>query len=1057
MSGRCGSPWNIMFMLTACCNIEITKSQLIFDVPNVTIPNLAYAIGYGHQLTIECIIVSTPNYTDVYWQKLSNGTVSNISSTSPNIEGAMTSQPRLTFKRVTTEDTGQYICFAVNIIGSGQSEPTNLTVLGGEIIITASEGNLTILYGSEVTLDCSVKYDNTYDSVHVSWNKSRHGHVTTVEHTNDGNDRIKLSWYAMTIPMTSFVVANYVLTMKSLSFNDSGRYWCFAFNQFSNEAARSFYMKIIGGVPNVTLSNLAYAIAYGNYITLECTIVSTPYHNDVYWQHISNGTTRNITSPSPSVYGASVAVPSLTIRRVTTKDSGQYICFAVNNVGTGQSEPTTLTVLGDVPRVKIPNLAYNLDYGNDLTLECVIISTPYHFNVYWQKLSNGTITNITSDIPGVHGATMTQPSLTIFRVTLEASGQYTCFAVNIAGTGKSEPTTVTVIGDVPSVFAEPGPYRVKYGETAMLLCNITSVPKCIHVHWIRVDYYGFEMFFPSFNTEDGSKHCSPLLVIANVSYDHAGNYYCVADNDLGSSKSGPVTLLVYGGKIFIRDLKLPLINIEKDQYVVQYRSSLTIHCSVLPSSETPVLEIFWTSNINGVIYPIDGMATRISESSIESPSLTIFNMTSSDSGTYNIYARNKFGTAKSRPINVTVTGSVPIVHVRDTRYSRGYGETVTMVCNIDSDLAVTNVYWEKEFQGRKTVINHWTVGIKGVSLDVPSLTIMKTTTSDIATYRCVATNDIGTGYSKITRLDVIGELPTVSVTADLPTAKYGDKVHILCNVTAMPRQTEVYWVKQSDGSTKVINNETTGTDGITVANPSLILIHTTDSDSGIYRCFAVNEFGMGYSLTIELTVIGGLPEVSVPSITHLTGIGYTVTLSCSVKNPFPPISKVYWERLIHGSITRLESDSIGIHGITVENPSLIIPSAMESMTGEYTCFGVNSVGTGRSFPASLTVKAGVTPVTTDIHPKAFNDEEDYTDTIVNGIIAAVAALAGVGSLVIAFWAFKHSQKTGDARKSKKLRISTNQRINVQVLSCKNKKMNDTTNSKVKASMVSTRV
>lgn len=80
---------------------------------------------------------------------------------------------------------------------------------------------------------------------------------------------------------------------------------------------------------------------------LECTVVSTPNQTDVYWQHISNSTIRNITSSSPNVlYGATITEPTLTIRRVTTEDSGQYICVAVNIVGTGKSQPTILTVLG---------------------------------------------------------------------------------------------------------------------------------------------------------------------------------------------------------------------------------------------------------------------------------------------------------------------------------------------------------------------------------------------------------------------------------------------------------------------------------------------------------------------------------------------------------------------------------------------------------------------------------------------------------------------------------------------------------------------------------------
>lgn len=105
---------------------------------------------------------------------------------------------------------------------------------------------------------------------------------------------------------------------------------------------------------------------------------------------------------------------------------------------------------------------------------------------------------------------------------------------------------------------------------------------------------------------------------------------------------------------------------------------------------------------------------------------------------------------------------------------------------------------------------------------------------------------------------------------------------------------------------------------------------------------------------LRFYIIAGLPEVSVPSMMHLTGTGYTITITCSVKNTYPEVSNVYWQRYLHGSTTMIHSNSIGIKGVTVENPSLIIPYAMESMTGEYICFAENSVGTGSSLPAKLT-------------------------------------------------------------------------------------------------------
>ncbi|CAC5394045.1 HMCN [Mytilus coruscus] len=388
------------------------------------------------------------------------------------------------------------------------------------------------------------------------------------------------------------------------------------------------------------------------------------------------------------------------------------------------------------------------------------------------------------------------------------------------------------------------------------------------------------------------------------------------------------------------------VKVQPGPYSVQYSKDITLICEIF-SNYYQTCSGYWRRDQHDLEYTVCKNASC-------QLILTISDATFEDSGQYTCHVECWTWSGQSAVVNLTVYGGVPIVDVGDTIYSAEYGEKITLFCNMTSNPPVTKVYWEKVVNDTKNVLNNWTVGIQGASVDAPSLIIVHSTTADIGNYTCVATNGVGTGKSKATTLEVIGELPTVSVISSLTPVKYGERVNIFCFVNAYPIPTNVYWEKISNGITKVISNGTDGTDGITVENPSLILLHATDSDSGHYKCFAVNEFGLGYSSSVKLTVIGGLPEVSVPSLTHLTGTGYTITITCSVKNAFPDVSSVYWQRYLHGSTTIIRSTSIGIKGVTAENPSLIIPSAMESMTSEYTCFAENSVGTGSSLPAKLT-------------------------------------------------------------------------------------------------------
>lgn len=85
-------------------------------------------------------------------------------------------------------------------------------------------------------------------------------------------------------------------------------------------------------------------------------------------------------------------------------------------------------------------------YGQNITLECNVTSIPVNTNVYWQKIKDGTVTNITSFNHNVNGVTVIEPSLTILKAAMSDSGMYACHAENLIGTGQSNFTNLTVVG-----------------------------------------------------------------------------------------------------------------------------------------------------------------------------------------------------------------------------------------------------------------------------------------------------------------------------------------------------------------------------------------------------------------------------------------------------------------------------------------------------------------------------------------------------------------------------------------------------------------------------------
>lgn len=100
-----------------------------------------------------------------------------------------------------------------------------------------------------------------------------------------------------------------------------------------------------------------------------------------------------------------------------------------------------------------------------------------------------------------------------------------------------------------------------------------------------------------------------------------------------------------------------------------------------------------------------------------------------------------------------------------------------------------------------------------------------------------------------------------------------------------------------------------------------------------------------------------VPNVSIHESNYIVDYGKQVTINCTVTG-YPPATNVYWERTSYGFTTRLNPGLGGTSGMTVEEPSLTISFASMTDSGIYSCFATNSVGTGYSRTANITINGG---------------------------------------------------------------------------------------------------
>lgn len=102
------------------------------------------------------------------------------------------------------------------------------------------------------------------------------------------------------------------------------------------------------GVPEVYIGSVNYTVRYGQGVTLNCTVVSSPPHTEVFWEkkrQLNNGITI-IRQGESGTSGSTNNMPALTINATRTTDPGHYFCAAKNMVGIGLSQETVLNVIG---------------------------------------------------------------------------------------------------------------------------------------------------------------------------------------------------------------------------------------------------------------------------------------------------------------------------------------------------------------------------------------------------------------------------------------------------------------------------------------------------------------------------------------------------------------------------------------------------------------------------------------------------------------------------------------------------------------------------------------
>ncbi|CAG2214960.1 HMCN [Mytilus edulis] len=600
---------------------------LIQDIPNVLIED-GFIVDYGNTFTINCSIFATSQVSNVYWQKESNGMITTLEVGLAGTKGMTIDDPSLTINFASMTDSGMYTCSALNYVGIGKSKAANITVHGGIPMINTFKTNYTVVYGSSITMVCNV---TAFPKLkHVSWQRNNSGILTILNKGAVGTDGITTN--------------NPSLTIESTSFSDVGIYHCFASNIAGTKKSDAIHLSVLGGIPlvNIPLSN--YSSNYGKEVTIECTVLALPKVKKIVWEKSVYGEITSINARTYGIRGSIVNNPSLTILNATITDSGDYTCFAENNVGIGKSQTTSLNVNGGIPAVRIETPVYSVIFGSKIYLHCEVTAEPEHTLVYWERNNNDVITTINSQATGTTGVTPNSPSLTLQFSSFSDKGAYTCVAANTIGIGKSHPTILAVSGGLPVATIRKSNYLANYGDTIVLECQVTSTPVHISIYWQKVSGGFVTNITAEYPGISGITLKNPSLTIKFVTTSDAGLYRCIAKNVIGIGNSKTCNVTVIADK--------PYTIVGKSSYTAFLGLSIEIKCTV--QSVPTHTYVYWTHKRNDTRVVISPGTVGFDGMTVENPSLYIPKVDLFMSGDYSCIAINDIGTGTSLPTTLII-------------------------------------------------------------------------------------------------------------------------------------------------------------------------------------------------------------------------------------------------------------------------------------------------------------------------------------------------------------------------------------------------------------------
>ncbi|TRY77506.1 hypothetical protein DNTS_035096 [Danionella cerebrum] len=885
----------------------IVNLIVLAEHPRVQHPRYREVTAYvGETVDLQCQTQGLPQ-PRITWVLPDKGMVHSSGPSHGTPEHMISVLPNgtLYFASVRQTDRGIYKCIASNAAGA-DAISVRLTIAAlPPIILQASVENVTLPEGSTAYLNCT----------------ARGAPLPSISWTTPDGMQLLPSQFIKTRNL--FVFPNGTLHARSLSQSDAGRYQC-TVNNAMGTAQRMVILivrkSILSSRAKITFSSPQKTdVFYGGGLHLDCITSGNPEPRIIWRTPLKKLVDAHYS------YDQRIQVHSngsLSIRSVTEKDDGEYLCVARNKIG-DDFVAIKVSILAKPAKIEQKTeVDKKVMYGGNLKVDCVASGLPDP-KIQW-ALPDGTMVN--SVIKSEQNTGSRKRRYVVFdngtlffnEVGMHEEGDYTCYAENQVGKDEMK-VHVKVVADIPVILNKTHDViRVLYGESVSLHCSANGDPTPF-ILWYsptnRAINFASDKYFIQKNG---------TLVIQKVQRFDSGNYVCLARNSAGQDRKViRVEVLVSPPAIngFIGTTNTVKVSSMRDQRKL-------IDCD---TTGTPLPRVMWVLPEN-VVLPAPYYGSRMTVH--RNGTLEIRSARMADSGQLICVARNEGGETRLFVQFVVTDISVkPILkNPKVESLTLTVGKTIYLNCSVEG-YPVPQVTW---ILANGSPLQSGIQFNKFLHKSDGTLVVSNPAVSEAGTYRCLGRNPAGMVERSVTLIP--GIKPEISNRYTSPVSIInGQSLHLHClsNIESV----HLTWTLPSG---MVLNQPQRAGRYAVLPNGTLSIQQASVHDRGTYTCRATNEYGSSL-LTVPVIIIAYPPRItSGLAASTYAKRGVAVQLNCLAMGT--PKAEVAWEtpdrtRLIVGPQPRLIGNKY-LH----PQGSLIIQNPTSRDAGLYRCTARNVVG-----------------------------------------------------------------------------------------------------------------